>query len=432
MAYPASLAATVQPAALPTPAPPRQGFRGTQHSQWFRAVVLTPQPTAAVQPRESGPSVVASRAAVSPARLGCCLVAAASAVSMRRCPFRRPSGHGCRQPSVQKRAVPGGSSPPSCPELAEAAALQQLAAELHAEAECAGRERSYELFHKVKAPGSRGLGAEELRAALEHIDSLQVGVTTRHAAMVMREVGADCEEITLELFQQPGFLEAARRLIVEGHRKVAIAKRMLRQEEVARKAEERERNHRKQLIAQMPKPNRDTSMWVRFCAILPYAFPLVDTIRVFGSAIALTAVLRQDATLLCAHVFPDSLVPLAEFVMPLLVLAMPTLAVTRRRPELLCFNLNQAFVLELAVLAARLFASLTSWFVTQATWADAMGVPVIPELLPGTDVFVVLMACCVLYSVSHTAMGMLPDAIPYVSAEARKSMGTMGPDPCES
>eukprot|EP00913_Durusdinium_trenchii_P025930 g24331.t1 len=139
--------------------------------------------------------------------------------------------------------------------------------------------------------------------------------------------------------------------------------------------------------------------WLLLCSTFPYLLPALDAWRFFGQGLALRLCPSLAWEWTCfmqdAMPFPD-LLPMLEILQPLLLFAMPAIAVQRRLPRLLRFNLNQAFVIDLAEL---------------------------PQM-PGSRAILLLFGVCLLYCVSRTACGAFPDGIPYISAQAKKSMGS--------
>lgn len=310
-------------------------------------------------------------------------------------------------------------------ELAEAAALRQQAADLEAELEERRREARREVFNRVKAPGAHGCGIQQLQAALEELTGQEVA--TRQAELVLHKLGGGRDQLTLQDFQRRAFLEDACRVVAADRVEAAAAERAAREEEVARRAEERHAARRAKIVASLPPPNEDASLFVRVCAVLPYVLPLIDTIRLLGPAMVFAYAPDQYITLFPPHPPLEGMLPFLETMQPLLVFAMPMMANRRRIPHLLRFNLNQAFVLELILVAARTVAMGAAFLFSLTSAHDELLMPVsmeVPELLPGTEVIVFFMALCVTYSVGHTAWGLVPDAIPYISTEADASLAS--------
>ncbi|CAE7602059.1 unnamed protein product, partial [Symbiodinium pilosum] len=126
---------------------------------------------------------------------------------------------------------------------------------------------------------------------------------------------------------------------------------------------------------------------------------------------------------------------------PFLLFAMPTLAVRRHLPELLRFNLNQetgsyshmhelcvsreAFLLDLSTCIVFHASSCMRWMMFLVC-EDALYVPAAaePPLMPCSQVVLLLLSACTIYSLCCTLLGSIPDGIPYLSAEAKKSLGT--------
>lgn len=167
--------------------------------------------------------------------------------------------------------------------------------------------------------------------------------------------------------------------------------------------------------------------WLLLCSTFPYLLPALDAWRFFGQGLALRLCPSLAWEWTCfmqdAMPFPD-LLPMLEILQPLLLFAMPAIAVQRRLPRLLRFNLNQAFVIDLVLCLSFHASSFSRWLALQR--GDAFYVPSEAELpqMPGSRAILLLFGVCLLYCVSRTACGAFPDGIPYISAQAKKSMGS--------
>jgi len=390
-----------------------------------------------------GRSAPPSRPAVAPAirpstmlRVGRTPISfVACGLALGFCLSRLSQQHRRWQPSTSQRHAAGETEAASDLNLKKAAtALRQEVAALEAEKEADRRNAASALYHHLRIGGARSLGPEQLRLALQELDVDDV--TTQEAALVLqklRDRRGDCWELDLEAFQQPTFLPAAKQIIYTHRAEVLAAAQKERAKAAAREELEREEAKRKELLASLPPPNKNTSWGVRVCAILPYMLPLTDTFRFFGYAMIIAVAPGQDVSLLSSLVLllPDILVPVAgnwDLIEPFLVWGMPLLAVRRGLPLLLRFNLNQAFALQLIFWVGRALATQAAWFVAQSTRVDELVAPLEPGLMPGAEIMVLLMAICLAYSVTQTARGIVPNAIPAVSTEATRSLGSLGPD----
>lgn len=170
------------------------------------------------------------------------------------------------------------------------------------------------------------------------------------------------------------------------------------------------------------------SLSTRLLATLPYLLPVLDAWRFFGVGVVSECwPTYYMAWMALAAMVPQDFHELCITLQPLLLFAMPTVAVQRRLPQLLRFNLNQAFVLDLATCLAFHTSSCIRWLSLTAAGDDAIYVPEAaePPLMPcGQAIFILLMACTAYSACTTLCVGSLPDRIPYVSAEARKSLGT--------
>jgi len=166
--------------------------------------------------------------------------------------------------------------------------------------------------------------------------------------------------------------------------------------------------------------------WLLLCCTLPYLLPLLDAWRLFGIALAEATcpTLALEWTTFLQHIMLEDWQPLFELAQPLVLFAMPTIAVNRRLPQLLRFNLNQAFVIDFALCLTFHASSFSRWLSLQR--GDLIYVPEQAELpvMPGSRAILLLLGICLFYCISCTIKGAFPDGIPYVSAEAKKSMGS--------
>eukprot|EP00439_Symbiodinium_sp_Y106_P054976 s1822_g7.t1 len=207
---------------------------------------------------------------------------------------------------------------------------------------------------------------------------------------------------------------------------------------------------------------------LRLLATLPYLLPAIDAWRFFGVGIAFEAwpALYMEWTSLATEVpddFPHifgALYPVLLFGMPLiagrrrlpvllrmnlnqaflfsgilclafhlpvLLFGMPLIAGRRRLPVLLRMNLNQAFLFSGILCLAFHLSSFSRWLAFLCAGDDAVYVPAAaePPLMPGGHVLLPLMVACIVYSIYCTlCKGSSPDKIPFISAEARRSLGT--------
>ncbi|CAE7254268.1 unnamed protein product [Symbiodinium sp. CCMP2592] len=168
-----------------------------------------------------------------------------------------------------------------------------------------------------------------------------------------------------------------------------------------------------------------TPLPVRILAMLPYFLPVLDALRFFGAGLASEHL--PSYYLACTSVLsaiPQDFRELLDVGQPLLLFAMPTIAVRRQLPELLRFNLNQAFLLDLATCIAFHLSSFARWMTLQSESAFYVPTAAEPPLMPFSNVVLLLLSACTIYSMCCTLSGTTPEGIPYLSAEARRSLGT--------
>ncbi|CAE7359719.1 unnamed protein product [Symbiodinium sp. CCMP2592] len=167
---------------------------------------------------------------------------------------------------------------------------------------------------------------------------------------------------------------------------------------------------------------------LRLLATLPYLLPAIDAWRFFGVGIAFEAwpALYMEWTSLATEV-PEDFPCIFAALYPVLLFGMPLIAVRRWLPELLRVNLNQAFLFSGILCLAFHLSAFSRWLAFLCAGDDALYVPAAaePPLMPGGHVLLPLMAACIVYSIYCTlCRGTFPDKIPFISAEARRSLGT--------
>ena len=167
---------------------------------------------------------------------------------------------------------------------------------------------------------------------------------------------------------------------------------------------------------------------LRLLATLPYLLPAIDAWRFFGVGIASEAwpALYMEWTSLATEV-PDDFPHIFGALYPVLLFGMPLIAGRRRLPVLLRMNLNQAFLFSGILCLAFHLSSFSRWLAFLCAGDDAVYVPAAaePPLMPGGHVLLPLMVACIVYSIYCTlCKGSSPDKIPFISAEARRSLGT--------
>ncbi|CAJ1358486.1 unnamed protein product [Effrenium voratum] len=170
----------------------------------------------------------------------------------------------------------------------------------------------------------------------------------------------------------------------------------------------------------------EADMLVRILAVLPYLLPVLDAWRFFGVGISAEVwpSLYTEWMSLVSQPMLQDLLPLLDSAQPFVLFLMPAIAVQRRLAPLLRFNLNQAFVIDLALCILFHCSSLVRWLSLQAGTEIYVPSAAEPPVMPGGRV-VLLVVLCLLYCVLQTLAGSFPDGIPAISAEARKSMGSV-------
>lgn len=390
-----------------------------------------------------GPVAIACAAAALAGGAACWSAPRARAARTSRLRCGRP-----HQPLVLCRCLPPLIGKASiCSEhsadvmLLAASKLRKEVAQLEAalaEGRLAARRQLFERFTLGQqadggAAGGRPLGmdAQQLREALLEMSGTEVSLG--QAARVLREHDGDGDGLLrLHEFADDGVLRSLSRALSEDREAAAAAECRARRAAAERRAVQREAESRKRLLSSLPPPNRDASWPVRLCALMPYTLLLLDGLRLFGpAAAAWHAPAAYAAAAALYSQMPPELCEALPLLRPLLLMGMSSLAVQRCLPELLRFNLNQAFVLDLLLLAAYGASRACCWLCELAAGEDALYVPAAaqPATLPGCDAALAALAICAAYCTACTLAGQLPSGIPMVSAEAARSLGTFGSEP---
>jgi len=183
-------------------------------------------------------------------------------------------------------------------------------------------------------------------------------------------------------------------------------------------AEEQRRQLGRRLL--QPMENNDTSWPTRLVALVPYVLPAVDSCRMFGEALGVHSLAGVD---LRGGLLADSW----GFVAPVLLFLMPMISSQWRLPTLLRYNLNQAYVFQFLNYIA--LAHSWSAVLIQACLASGTAIQVQelvhPTVLPGAELVLLANVLCVAYSAGATLLGVVPEHIPVISREARRSMDSM-------
>jgi hypothetical protein len=169
-----------------------------------------------------------------------------------------------------------------------------------------------------------------------------------------------------------------------------------------------------------PSQNSDTSWLVRLVALVPYVLPAIDSCRMFGEALGLQSLAGVD---LHGSLLGD----FWGFMAPVLLFLMPMISAQWRLPVLLRYNLNQAYILQLLNYVA--LAHSWSAVLINACLASGEAVRVQelvhPTLLPGAELVLLANALCMAYAAGATLLGLVPEHIPVISGEARRSLDSM-------
>jgi hypothetical protein len=188
--------------------------------------------------------------------------------------------------------------------------------------------------------------------------------------------------------------------------------------ERAEVAEEQRRQLGRRLM--QPMQNSDTSWPVRLVALVPYMLPAVDSCRMFGEALGLQSLAGVD-------LHGGLLANFWGFMAPVLVFLMPMISSQWRLPMLLRYNLNQAYIFQLLNYIA--LAHSWSAVLIQTCLANGEAVQVQelvhPTVLPGAELVLLANALCVAYSAGATLLGVVPEHVPVISREARRSTDHM-------
>lgn len=313
--------------------------------------------------------------------------------------------------------------------LLQASELRKEAAMLEADLVEQRLNASRRLFRRFVAKGSHGLDASGLQGALQEMVGSPVSMP--HTLQLLQRYDSDQDGILkFDEFRCEQLLGELCNIIAVAEEEAVVAARSERKARWERTIRKRQSDRWEQLVASLPPPNRDASGAVRVYAAMPYAFVLLDGLRLFGpSFIALHLPSAYLAVKAVHDQVPWEFWDGVPFLHAILLLGMPTLAVQRRLPHLVRFNLNQAFVLDFFLIVSHALASTIRWLSGLAGDADAMYVPVLvePVVLPGNEVIMITLAVCLVYSAACTLAGQIPSGIPLVSVEASRSLGTFGP-----
>eukprot|EP00931_Biecheleriopsis_adriatica_P029476 TRINITY_DN17494_c0_g2_i1.p1 TRINITY_DN17494_c0_g2~~TRINITY_DN17494_c0_g2_i1.p1 ORF type:complete len:366 (-),score=50.21 TRINITY_DN17494_c0_g2_i1:243-1340(-) len=251
-----------------------------------------------------------------------------------------------------------------------------------------------------------GVGAKEL------IKFFGNGVSTEHAQKVLEFHVLDKNGLlSFEEFE-PDRLRQALRYVQSGDRVLENRLAILKEQWAAKQ----------HLLDTLPVPNTDFGMQALCLSVLPYLVPLLS------------------ATSVEAREYPTAIVTLLGYYSFellnfwtswhwTLLLLMSFVANKRKLPLILRFNLQQAFTLDLLLMLGDF---LSSWIQGPAQHAHVSLLGQVVNFRTsdpaiGLQVLIFCALGCIAYSVLLTLLSRVPDGIPFISAEARKSLGKMRP-----
>lgn len=326
---------------------------------------------------------------------------AARASGARR--LGRGGPHRSQAPRTRARAVEADLLA-EAKAAAEGAKLELEAAKLRAEAEVLERagavaRRTARAYRLLGAEGSVGVGFEDLRRRLKEDEGFSL--TEEQVRQIVATCSRSQEETALLMFDElsgQAFEAALQRCTAE-----ARQQEIWELQEAANRAaqQQRERGAQSQDTSSgSEEANDDRGQTTRILACLTYLLTLSDG---FKLVIPISVMFPPLAIMLA----PVGIVALALNAIPfgslICFVLFITLAQNKEIPRLVRFNLEQAVLLDVALIVPNLL-------VTGLTLTG--GVDAVP--LVGALFFFALLAVCV-YCVNSTLGGKEPDGIPVIS-----------------
>eukprot|EP00441_Pelagodinium_beii_P044230 CAMPEP_0197626260 /NCGR_PEP_ID=MMETSP1338-20131121/5310_1 /TAXON_ID=43686 ORGANISM="Pelagodinium beii, Strain RCC1491" /NCGR_SAMPLE_ID=MMETSP1338 /ASSEMBLY_ACC=CAM_ASM_000754 /LENGTH=424 /DNA_ID=CAMNT_0043196785 /DNA_START=16 /DNA_END=1290 /DNA_ORIENTATION=- len=311
--------------------------------------------------------------------------------------------------------------------------LQQEAAKLKAEVEELKREKEERrrqeeevLFRIFDTDGSGAVDAQELQKGLKDLWGIEVEESTVARLLEAQDANSD------GILQPDEFdlkkMEANYQKMKNEERSKELAMReQMRDKQEKERADEEKEEYLQTYLATLPESNEDTGPLARFGSAAAYILPLLDSFR-FSAAVAreipqlkpLILTLKPEVQFL--DQFSYGLAPL------LLFIVFQNIANNTELPKLLRYNMRQAVLLTLLLFVPGIVGAMVT-FVGSLTlgtyneWGDWSPGKIPTDISDPfkTLVFISTLACTS-YAMVSSVLGIYPKGIPFISAEAERTM----------
>lgn len=294
--------------------------------------------------------------------------------------------------------------------LGEATRLRQGAAELEAaraERQLEERKRWFKVFD------SRQTGAvdvEGLRRGIKEFCGEELDESTALRLLQAHDRNQD-GKLHLGEFDIQGFQRSLDKFRKEDREREDA--------EDARRREEKEKEEEDALVkafwAKLPDVNEDTGMLARLFAVAAWFLPLLDVMRY---AIPLGKQLSAVQAFLGVMAVPLQAMNRIPFSELIVFLIMQVVATQKDVPLLTRFNMRLAIFLDIAIFVP----NFIQWLAKITVGQTGAALPEELVFVSSTLVFV-LVAGIVAYCVGCSLLGVMPNAVPYLSDAAAQSLG---------
>jgi len=323
-----------------------------------------------------------------------------------------------RQLFVACRASTG--SPEQVEELkVEAARLRAEVAEFKMEKEKQRMREQELLFNAFDRDGSGAVDLQELRRGLQ--ENWNIELDEAMVAKLLAAYDGNKDGLLEREDFDLGRMQATYEDFREETRADEAAQAKKREERAQRQAVLEE------YLSSLPKSNEDTGLLTRGASVLAYLLPLLDSVR-FAKPLArelpqlkpFYAVVASDVQILDQVSY--GLAPL------LLFIVFQGLANNTNIPKLLRFNMRQSVLLTISLFIPGVIGAIVNFVAKLALGTTNEWGEWTPGKVPqsiadpcGSAVVLVLLGC-VFYSMGSSLLGVAPVGIPFISAEAERTM----------
>mmetsp|Transcript_148756 Transcript_148756/g.477754 ORF Transcript_148756/g.477754 Transcript_148756/m.477754 type:complete len:489 (-) Transcript_148756:237-1703(-) len=287
-----------------------------------------------------------------------------------------------------------------------AAEVRQEAAVLEASLSAERGLKRQQIFHQMRAMGpahTRTVSSLQLFLGAPMLLNLDLTLLEAEQLVHLHDIDRDGALHVDEFVHGcDGFNMDLHRIRSQEHDSELILERAQRQADKVQATRRERIAHRREIFDNMPKPNLDESFASRGLAVAAYLLPVLDMLRFFAP------VVLSDAGL-------DGFAQVVKFAQWPILIAMSICANRWSVPQLIRFNLSQAYILDVLMSISQFVLFVVGLIPSLGPeWAGSFNDPLLFSF-----------AGAIAYSVLATACGESPRHLPFVSAEASRALGSI-------